>query len=274
MLESFGPLQFGLVVLILITAYTFRGVTGFGSGLIAIPLLVLILPISIVIPTMVLLDFIASVSHSIKHREVAQWKAIYPLLPFTVIGVLIALFIFKTVDTNLLVKSLGIFILLFALYSLFSPTPHRQGGTLWAVPAGILGGMVGTLFGTGGPFYVIYLQLRHLDKATFRATVATIFMIDGGWESFQDLDPILPVDSFPAWLLLSRPGLIPVLPEPAGKAESERAVYPQSYLTLYRLRRNHARPATGAGDDGMALRARLKEQDPLLFQHFLDALAT
>ena len=180
MLESLGPLQFGLVVLILITAYTFRGVTGFGSGLIAIPLLVLILPISIVIPTMVLLDFIASVSHSIKHREVAQWKAIYPLLPFTVIGVLIALFIFKTVDTNLLVKSLGIFILLFALYSLFSPTPHRQGGTLWAVPAGILGGMVGTLFGTGGPFYVIYLQLRHLDKATFRATVATIFMIDGG----------------------------------------------------------------------------------------------
>ena len=180
MLESLGPLQYGLVVLILITAYTFRGVSGFGSGLIAIPLLVLILPISIVIPTMVLLDFIASVSHSIKHREVAQWNAIYPLLPFTVVGVLIALFIFKTVDTNLLVKSLGIFILLFALYSLFSPTPHRQGGTLWAVPAGILGGMVGTLFGTGGPFYVIYLQLRHLDKATFRATVATIFMIDGG----------------------------------------------------------------------------------------------
>jgi len=180
MLESIGSLQYGLVVLILITAYTFRGVTGFGSGLIAIPLLVLILPLSIVIPTMVLLDFVAAVSHSIKHREVAQWKAIYPLLPFTVVGVLIALYIFKTVDTNLLVKSLGIFILLFALYSLISPTPHRQGGTLWAIPAGVFGGMVGTLFGTGGPFYVIYLQLRHLNKAAFRATVATIFMIDGG----------------------------------------------------------------------------------------------
>ena len=180
MLESLGPLQYGLVVLILVTAYTFRGVTGFGSGLIAIPLLVLILPISIVIPMMVLLDFIASVSHSIKHREVAQWKIIYPLLPFTVIGVMIALFIFKTVDTNLLVKSLGVFILLFALYSLISPKPHKQGSKLWVAPAGVFGGLVGTLFGTGGPFYVIYLQLRHLDKAAFRATVATIFMIDGG----------------------------------------------------------------------------------------------
>jgi len=180
MLESLGPLQYGLVVLILITAYTFRGVTGFGSGLIAIPLLVLILPISIVVPMMVLLDFIASVSHSIKHREVTQWKTIYPLLPFTLVGVLIALFIFKTVDTNLLVKSLGVLILLFALYNFISLTPHRHGSKLWAVPAGVFGGLVGTLFGTGGPFYVIYLQLRHLDKAAFRATVASIFMIDGG----------------------------------------------------------------------------------------------
>ena len=180
MFESLGPLQYGLVVLILVTAYTFRGVTGFGSGLIAIPLLVLILPISIVVPMMVLLDFVASVSHSIKHREVAQWKIIYPLLPFTVIGVLIALFIFKTVDMNLLVKSLGIFILLYALYSLITPKPHKQGNKLWVVPAGVFGGLVGTLFGTGGPFYVIYLQLRHLDKAAFRATVASIFMIDGG----------------------------------------------------------------------------------------------
>ncbi len=180
MFESLAPSQYGLIVLILMTAYTFRGVTGFGSGLIAIPLLVLILPISIVIPMMVLLDFIASVSHSIKHREVAQWKTIYPLLPFTIIGVVIALFIFKTVNTSLLVKSLGVFILLFALYSLVAPTTQRQGGKLWVIPAGIFGGMVGTLFGTGGPFYVIYLQLRHLDKAAFRATVATIFMIDGG----------------------------------------------------------------------------------------------
>jgi hypothetical protein len=41
-------------------------------------------------------------------------------------------------------------------------------------------GRVGTLFGTGGPFYVIYLRLRDLDKSAFRATFATNFLIDGG----------------------------------------------------------------------------------------------
>jgi len=175
-----GLVQVGLVTLIVVTAYTFRGVAGFGSGLIAIPLLVLILPISVVVPMMVLLDYTASVTHSIKHREATQWRIIWPLLPFTVIGVLLALFLFKTVDTNLLVKSLGVFILLFALYNLFAPKPRRQGSVLWAAPAGTLGGLVGTLFGTGGPLYVIYLQLRHLNKTAFRATVASIFMIDGG----------------------------------------------------------------------------------------------
>jgi hypothetical protein len=39
---------------------------------------------------------------------------------------------------------------------------------------------VGTLFGTGGPFYAIYFNLRGLDKSAFRATFATNFLIDGG----------------------------------------------------------------------------------------------
>lgn len=39
--------------------------------------------------------------------------------------------------------------------------------------------MIGTLFGTGGPFYVTYFKARGLDKAAFRATFATIFLLDG-----------------------------------------------------------------------------------------------
>ena len=45
---------------------------------------------------------------------------------------------------------------------------------------GYFAGLIGTLFGTGGPFSVIYLQLQGLGKTTFRATIATIFLIDGG----------------------------------------------------------------------------------------------
>ena len=39
--------------------------------------------------------------------------------------------------------------------------------------------MIGTLFGTGGPFYVAYLQLWGPNKGQFRATAATAFLIEG-----------------------------------------------------------------------------------------------
>ena len=55
-----------------------------------------------------------------------------------------------------------------------------MGGRKWAAVAGSLGGMVGALFGTGGPFYVVYLKMRQLNKGQFRATIAMIFLVDGG----------------------------------------------------------------------------------------------
>ena len=42
-----------------------------------------------------------------------------------------------------------------------------------------MGGLVGTLFGTGGPFYVIYLSMRGLEKDALRASFATWFLVDG-----------------------------------------------------------------------------------------------
>ena len=46
---------------------------------------------------------------------------------------------------------------------------------------GLLSGFpfIGTLFGTGGPFYIIYFRLRGLDKSELRATFAATFLLDG-----------------------------------------------------------------------------------------------
>jgi uncharacterized membrane protein YfcA len=160
-------------------AYLVRGIAGFGSGLIAIPLLALIMPLTIVVPLIVFLDYIASASQGIKHREVIQWKEIISLLPFAIVGILTALFIFKSVDMEALKIGLGTFILLFAVYSLFSFSGKTLISSLWSMPAGSMGGLIGTLYGTGGPFYVLYLKFRKIEKTQFRATFATIFLLDG-----------------------------------------------------------------------------------------------
>lgn len=165
---------------IVTVAYLVRGIAGFGSGLIAIPLLLLLnLPIAQVVPLVVALDYIASASQGVKNRQAIVWRDIWPLLPFTFLGVTLAIYLFKTIDAVLLQRGLAAFIILYAVYTLLAKRPGQTHSRWWAVPAGSLGGLIGTLFGTGGPFYVIYLQLRRLNKTPFRATFASIFLIDG-----------------------------------------------------------------------------------------------
>lgn len=160
-------------------AYFVRGIAGFGSGLIAIPLLALSMPLPIIVPAIVALDYAASASHGVSNRSAIAWRAIWPLLPFTVVGVAIALYLFRQVDGATLKQAMAVFIIGYAIYSLAVKALPPSQNRLWAVPAGSLGGFVGTLFGTGGPCYVIYLQLRGLEKTAFRATFATIFLLDG-----------------------------------------------------------------------------------------------
>lgn len=179
MLDTLSPTQLLLAGLILTLAYLVRGITGFGSGLIAIPALALLLPLALVVPMVGLLDYAASLSHGLKHRKAIAWGEILPLLPFTLLGVGAGLYLFKTLDTGLLKRILGGFVLLYALYSLSGRLPAAGRSRWWAAPAGGFGGLIGTLFGTGGPFYVIFLHLRGLDKIAFRATIATIFFLDG-----------------------------------------------------------------------------------------------
>ena len=168
-----------LIFLIIVAAYTIRGVVGFGSGLIAIPFLVLFLPLQVAVILIALLDYLASLTHGVQGRQGIAWRLVWPLLPFNIIGVLLAVYIFQKADFVLLVKILAVLIFIYAIYYLLGLKPKAHTSRTWAAPAGILGSMIGTLFGTGGPFYVIYLQLQGLDKSTFRATFASIFLIDG-----------------------------------------------------------------------------------------------
>jgi uncharacterized membrane protein YfcA len=171
--------QLGGAAGVIAVAYLVRGVAGFGSGLIAIPLLALMLPLKSVVPLVVLLDYFASAMHGVSNRKEVRWREILALVPFSLIGVVVALVFLARTDAAILSRALGLFIIGFALYTLSGYAPKRVDSRGWAALAGSAGGMVGTLFGTGGPFYVMYFKARGLEKGAFRATFATIFLLDG-----------------------------------------------------------------------------------------------
>lgn len=164
---------------VLFVAYLVRGIAGFGSGLIAVPLLALRFPVTVVVPLVVFLDYVGSASQGVQNRAHVVWKDQLPLIPFSLIGVGIGLFLMSTMSKPGLGKALGGFVLVYAIYQLL-PLPALRGSRWFAIPCGLLGGFIGTLFGTGGPLYVMYFNLRQMAKTGFRATFASNFLIDGG----------------------------------------------------------------------------------------------
>lgn len=173
------PLELVTSLAIIFLAYTVKGMSGFGSGLIAIPLLAFIFPLSFIVPVLGLLSYSGTIMQSIHLRKQVVWRDMLPLLPFSILGIAVAVWLLVNIDARILVTTLGVFVLIYSVYSLL-PVADFSGKRGWAVIAGSFGGMVGALFGTGGPFYVAYLKMRQLDKGQFRATIAMIFFVDGG----------------------------------------------------------------------------------------------
>lgn len=174
---SFGHLA--AAVAVIAVAYVVRGISGFGSGLIATPLLLLFLPLTSAVPLVVVLDYAASAVQGVRDRRQIAWREVGAVLPTAVIGVASAFWVFRSVAPQWLVKTLALLLIVFALYQLRPSGDKQLASRIWAIPAGAFGGLVGTLFGTGGPFYVAYLHGRQLDKVAFRATFSTMFLLDG-----------------------------------------------------------------------------------------------
>jgi uncharacterized membrane protein YfcA len=170
-----------LVFVVLLGAYFVRGLTGFGSGLIAVPLLAFIQPLQSVVPLVLALDFIASFILGGVNTKQTAWKEIRYLLPFGAIGAVFGVFALMRFPPDVLVFSLGCFTAYFGARNLLGVEPKGGISALWAVPAGLVGSATGAVFGTSGPPYIIYLTHRLQDKTTVRATFSWLFVIDGGF---------------------------------------------------------------------------------------------
>lgn len=170
-----------LVLCILMSAYFIRGITGFGSGLISVPLLALSQPLHFAIPLVLALDFTASVVLGSTNNKKADWSEIKILLPAAMIGACIGAFALLSLPTKPVLVALGAFTMFFGFRNIFGLQAEGQVSRSWAIPAGLVGGSAGTLFGTGGPPYIIYLTRRLQDKSAVRATFSWLFAIDGGF---------------------------------------------------------------------------------------------
>lgn len=175
---QFDLLFVGLVVLV---AYLIRGLSGFGSGLIIVPILAMIYPLPVIVPVVLTLDFVASFILGGANWKEADWKEIKLLVPFGVIGAMMGVFALLRFPPAPVLITLGLFVIVFGMRNALGVKPEGHVSTAWAVPAGLVGSGAGALFGTSAPPYIIYLTHRLANKAAVRATFSCLFVIDGGF---------------------------------------------------------------------------------------------
>jgi hypothetical protein len=162
---------------IIAVAYVIFGITGFGSTLIAVPLLAHLLPLKFAIPMMVLLDFSASLRIGTRFRADISKRELAYLMPFMFIGMIGGLFLLIELPAHILLLALGIFICGYGLYAARGKEATLALSRAWSLPAGLVGGIFSALFSSGGPLYVMYLTARGLDKSQLRSTMSAIFVV-------------------------------------------------------------------------------------------------
>ncbi|GAB4182544.1 MAG: sulfite exporter TauE/SafE family protein [Rhodocyclaceae bacterium] len=175
-----GPGEAAGAAAVLFAAYFVRALAGFGSGLIAVPLLAHFQPLTLVVPVVMALDFAASFLIGRVGGSRTDWSEIRILLPFGLMGALFGAWALVRFPSRPILLALGLFTLVFGLRNLLGVQASGRISRLWAIPAGLIGSSAGALFGTSAPPYVVYLTHRLDDKTAVRATFSWLFVIDGG----------------------------------------------------------------------------------------------
>lgn len=167
-----------LAPLVVILAYIVLAVGGFGSGLLSIPLLALLLPVKLVIPVVLVVDFVATLSTGLRFWRDVAFDEIKPLVPTMLLGLFGGVALLVWLPARLVLLALGLFILGYGAYSLFHHARPRTCSKVWSIPAGLLGGVISGMFGMGGPIYVIYLTRRIVDPLRLRVSFSVVFSIN------------------------------------------------------------------------------------------------
>jgi uncharacterized protein len=162
--------------LIVLLAYVIFGISGFGSTLIAVPLLAHLFPLQFVIPVVVVLDCFGALTMGTRLRADVNRRELLPLAPFMLIGMAAGVFLLLRLPAHILLAALGVFVLAYgAHYALGRGSVIRLAR--WsAAPLGLFAGTTSSTFGVGGPLYVFYLAGRGATPEQIRATIPVIFI--------------------------------------------------------------------------------------------------
>lgn len=154
-----------------------QSLTGFGQALVAMPLLVLVLPLRVAAPLVAIYGVVLNIyvfwryGGSFGVKEV--WRPLVASLPAVPLGV----WALRLVGQRLVLAALGGLLIAYSLYALLAPRMPRLRQPVWGFLAGALSGLLGGAYNTSGPPLVVYGDLRGWERPEFKANLQGLFFV-------------------------------------------------------------------------------------------------
>ncbi len=196
-------MTFAVIFLAPIAAGIIQTVTGFGSGIFMMVFFPMLFPILNASAISSSISLAVSGPMSWRYRKQTAWKLL--LLP-TVIYIATSsasIVLAPYLPTEALKKFFGFFLIVLSIYFLTVAGKLKIKASLSsAMVCGTLSGIVGGLFGIGGPPMVIYFLAALDDKEKYLGTIQTFFFLTGIWTlAFRVINGIYRMDMIPYTLI-------------------------------------------------------------------------
>ncbi|MGI9538138.1 MAG: sulfite exporter TauE/SafE family protein [Desulfocapsaceae bacterium] len=162
-------------VILLATGFI-QGLTGFGMGLAAMPLLCLFLEVQTAVPLVTLSSVVITTTLTVQLRTDISFSRIAPFCVAAIPGILLGATILKSADSTIMRMLLGLLLIFYSLYSLIATPRPRSLHRFWPWPTGFVAGLIGASLSTGGPPIIIYTTLTDWSKDQIKATLTGFFM--------------------------------------------------------------------------------------------------
>lgn len=172
--------QFPVLLAVVALAGLIQGLAGFGSALIAVPLLALVLPLSTLVPLMVVLGVILSVLNLLHLHHALSGARLGRLLIGYLIGTPLGLLLLTRAPEPLVLGLLGLGLSAFALLSLSGRPPRGRWMREQRLAIGTLSGALGAAYSTNGPPVILHVAAHPEWGGDRQKATLTLFFLASG----------------------------------------------------------------------------------------------
>ena len=191
------------------------GLTGFGTGISALPIWLNVIHPVVAAPLVVICSIVAQVQTLPAIWHAISWRQVFPFIFGGLIGVPIGTLLLAYVTPQAFKLFLGYFLIIYCSFMLLKrPLPaFSWGGRVADSVAGFGGGILGGLVGLSGPLLTIWASLRGWNKnrkrgifQSFNLSILLFAMVSlaiGGFMTIEVGELVLlalPGTIFGAWL--------------------------------------------------------------------------